>query len=178
MKKSLKRPALMAALVGIIVACTEGGKLALATLPNIEVVTLFTALFSYVFGWLGVLSAFIFVIVETLIWGFGSWVIAYFIYWPLVGAVFLFLRRLGIKNRIPITAAALLLTVFFGFLTSLAEIGLFSGFWDNFWTRFWIYYLRGTMFYAVHIASNAVLFPLLFPFLSGKLEKIKDGILR
>ena len=178
MNKKLKRPALTAALVGIMVACCVGGKLALATLPNIEVVTLFTALFSYVFGWAGVVSAFIFVIVESLIWGFGSWVIAYFIYWPSVGVVFLLLGKLGIKNRFALTALTVLLTALFGLLTSLAEIGLFSGFWDNFGARFWIYYLRGTVFYAVHIASNAVIFSLIFTFLAEKLEKIKRRIFK
>ena len=44
----------LVALVGIMAATVECGKLVLSFLPNIEVVTLLLALFGYVFGWAGV----------------------------------------------------------------------------------------------------------------------------
>lgn len=166
-------PARAAALVGIMAATVECGKLALSFLPNVEAVTLLIALFSYVFGWLGVLAAVIFVTIEPLIYGFGSWVVTYYIYWPLVALVFMLFGRARVKNRVLITATALILTLFFGVLSTLVDVGLLSGFFDNFFYRFGVYYARGFVFYAVQLTCNAVLFPLLFRFLSEKLERIK-----
>ena len=166
------------ALVGISAATVECGKLVLTALPNVEVVTLLLALYGYVFGALGLLSALVFVCIEPVIWGVGPWFATYIVYWPLVTLVFWLLRRLGVKNRWIVTGAAVLLTVFFGVFSSLVDVGLFTGFFDNFFERFIVYYARGMVFYAVQIVSNAVLFPLLFGFLSAKLERIRMGIYR
>ena len=76
------------ALVGIAAATVECGKLALSFLPNIEVVSILLAVYGYVFGYAGVLAAVVFVCIEPLIWGFGSWAVTYFIYWPALSLVF------------------------------------------------------------------------------------------
>ncbi len=161
-------------LVGLMAATLECAKLALSALPNIEIVTLLLALYSYCFGWLGVAASVVFVCIEPIIYGFGPWVIAYFIYWPLLAIAFMILGRLSVKNRIVITGAAVVMTFFFGVISSIVDVGLFSGGYDNFLYRFVIYYLRGTVFYTVQIITNLVLFSLLFPFLSEKLQGIKN----
>ena len=160
------------AFVGIAAATIECAKLALAFLPNVEVVTLLCALYGYVFGWLGVLAALVFVCIEPLIWGVNTWVVLYFIYWPLVAFVFMLFGKIKLKNRWIITLTAVVLTVFFGLLSSFIDIGLFSGYFDNFFYRFSVYYLRGLPFYLAQIATNAVIFPLLFLFISQKLQKL------
>ena len=172
-KKRVISGARAVALVGITAATVECAKLALAALPNIEIVTFLIGLYGYVFGWYGVLTAFVFVSIEPLIYGFGTWIVSYYIYWPLVALVFMILGRIKIKNRWLITAVALVLTLFFGILTSLVDVGLLSGNFDNFFYRFGMYYARGIGFYAIQLACNAVLFPLAFSFLAGKLEGIK-----
>ena len=164
-------------LVGIMAATLECGKLALAALPNIEVVTLLVALYSYVFGLPGVAASVVFVCIEPLIYGFGSWVISYFLYWPALGVLFFFFGRLRIKNRFILCGAALVMTVFFGVITSLVEVGLFSGSFENFWYRFGIYYLRGIPFYLLQLSCNLVLFISLFPFLSKKLLQFKNRMI-
>jgi hypothetical protein len=160
------------ALVGIAAATIECAKLALAFLPNVEVVTLLCALYGYVFGWLGVLAALVFVCIEPLIWGVNTWVVLYFIYWPLVAFAFMLLGKAKVKNRWIITLTAVVLTVLFGLLSSFIDVGLFSGYFDNFFYRFSVYYLRGLPFYLAQIATNAVVFPLLFIFISQKLQKL------
>ena len=65
------------ALVGIMAATLECAKLVLSFLPNIEVVTLLCALYGYVFGIYGVIAVAVFVCIEPLIWGVGSWIISY-----------------------------------------------------------------------------------------------------
>ena len=166
------------ALVGIMAATVECGKLALSFIPNVEVVSLFLALFSYVFGVYGIIAAFIFVCIEPFIWGFGTWVASYLIYWPTLSLVFFFLGKVKLKNRYIISLISALLTFIFGILTSLVDIGLLSGFFDKFWERFGIYYARGVVFYTVHIVSNTIIFLLLFNFLLEKLYLIKARIFK
>ena len=162
------------ALVGIMAATIECAKLALMFLPNIEVVTMLSALYGYAFGVYGVLATVVFVCIEPLIYGFGTWVVSYFLYWPLVAIVFMLFARLKIKNRFLFTFAGLVLTAWFGVLSSLVDIGLLSGFFDNFRQRFAVYYVRGFPFYIAQLACNAVLFLFLFKFLLAKLERVKS----
>lgn len=169
--------ALYVSLVGIMAASIECGKLALSFLPNVEVVTLLCALYGYVFGWAGILGAIVFVAIEPLIWGVNTWIISYIIYWPLVAAIFMLLGKARVKNRFLLAGVACILTLFFGVLTSLVDIGLFTGNYDNFFYRFSIYYVRGISFYAIQLVCNAALFPLLFPMLSGKLEAVRKRLL-
>lgn len=166
-------PAYAVALIGAAAASIECGKLALSFLPNIEVVTLLCGLYGYVFGWIGVAAAAVFVCIEPLLYGFGPWMLSYFLYWPFVSLVFLFLGRVKVRSRLVLTGTAVLLTVWFGVLTSLVDIGLFSGRFDRFFSRFAIYYMRGIPFYAAQIISNAVVFPLAFLFLADRLKHIR-----
>lgn len=162
------------ALVGICAALIEAVKLALSGIPNVEGVTLLCALFGYCFGWYGVLSTVVFVSIEPLIYGYNTWVLSYYLYWPFVAIVFLLLRRAKIKNRFVLTGIAVLLTVWFGVLTSLVDVGLFTGFFKDFWHRFAVYYWRGIWFYVVQIVCNAVVFPLLFRPLSDLLIGLEN----
>ncbi len=158
------------ALVGIMTAIVECGKLVLAAIPNVEVVTLLLALFGYVFGYLGVLSALVFVCIEPLIWGFGSWMLSYFIHWPLVALVFWLLGATRVKNRFCLSGITAALTAFFGVLTSAVDVGFFMGKFDGFAYRFLIMYMRGIPFFATQIICNAVLFLSIFPFMARKLS--------
>lgn len=166
------------ALIGMMAATVECAKLALAALPNIEVVSLLIALYSYVFGWAGVLAALVFVFIEPLVWGMGTWFISYLIYWPILALVFLFFGKSKSSNRFIITAAAVIMTFFFGILTSLVDIGLFSGSFDRFFYRFGIYYARGILFYSLHICSNFVIFLFAFPPLKKFVFKVKKSIFK
>lgn len=159
-------------LVGILAATISCGKIILSFLPNIEIVTLLCALYGYVFGPLGIAASFLFVCIEPLLHGFDLWVISYFLYWPCVAAVFWLLGRLRIQNRVVLTAAALLLTLWFGVLSALVDVGLFSGNYNHFWTRFTIHYLRGVGFYATQFICNAVAFPLLFRPVAQRLKRM------
>lgn len=178
MVKKSRSAALYIALVGFMAASIECVKLALAFLPNVEAVTLFIALYSFVFGWHGIAAAAVFVCIEPLIWGFGTWFISYLIYWPLTAAVFFLYGRLKVKSRTLFTVTAVTLTLFFGVLTSFVDVGLFSGSFDNLFYRFGIYYLRGIPFYAIQTATNAVVFPLLFLPLAKRLTQLRERLLR
>ena len=166
------------ALVGMMAATIECAKLALAAIPNVEAVSLLIALYSYVFGWTGVLAAVVFVCIEPLVWGFGTWIVSYFIYWPLLAVVFLILGKVRLKNRFVITGIVVAMTFFFGILTSLVDIAIFSGSFDRFFYRFAIYYARGAVFYALHIGSNLIIFLVAFPILAKVLKTVKTRIFK
>lgn len=151
------------ALTALAAATLEAVKFALNAVPNVEGVTLLSALYGYCLGAGGVVAALVFCAIETAIFGVGPWAISYFIHWPCVALVFMCLSRLGVKNRWVMTLVAAVMTVIFGVQTSLVDTGLFSGFFDRFWQRFAIIYVRGWVFYVVQTVCNLVVFPLLFP---------------
>ncbi len=173
MKENLHRTrAIKLALIAVMAATMEGGKLALSFIPNVEIVTLLCALYGYVFGLSGVVATYVFVGLETLIWGVSSWVITYLIHWGAVAIIFALLGRFRIKNRLITTACAMALTVAFGVLSSLIDTGLFTGFYDDFWKRFAIIYTRGAAFYIAEIICNLVLFLVAFTPLVKLLDRI------
>ena len=165
------------ATVGVMAATLECGKLVLSFLPNVEVVSILTALYGFVFGWAGVLASFIFVMIEPLIWGFGPWFITYLIYWPLLAFVFMCLGRRKIENRWVILAIALGLTVGFGILSSIIDVALYIGVNKHYFSNLILYYLRGIGFYLTQICCNAVLFLLLFKPLKDRLTRIKGRLM-
>lgn len=174
-KSSVRRAkfsALQIAYIAVCAATVTAGKLALAAIPNVEIVSLLLAAYGYVFGGAGVLAAFVFCGVEVLIWGAGSWVALYFIYWPALTLLFAVAGRLKIRRRLVLTAAACVMTVLFGVLSSLIDTGLFTGFHENFWQRFAIIYVRGASFYITQTVCNAITFILLFIPFTALLRKI------
>ncbi|MDE7336725.1 MAG: hypothetical protein K2N32_01250 [Clostridia bacterium] len=160
------------ALIALMTATIEGGKLALSFIPNVEIVTLLCALYGYTFGWSGIIATYLFSVIESLVWGFNTWVFTYFIYWPLVAFVFMTLGRYSVKNRAIITLTATLLTVFFGVLSSLVDTGLLSGFFKDFGKRFSIIYIRGIVFYIIQTVCNFALFLGAFRPLANKIDEI------
>lgn len=165
------------ATIAVMAATLSGGKMVMSVLPNIEPVTILIALYATVFGFAYVLPAtVVFIVLDVLIYGFNTWVISYFIYWPLVALVFAIVNHKQ-KNLWINVFTAVLLTLFFGVLTSLVDVGLFMGSFDNFWYRFGIMYARGIPFFATHVVSNFALFLLCYTPLCKALTKTKKQFL-
>ena len=96
--------AIKLALIAVMAATLEGGKLALSFIPNVEIVTLLCAVYGYVFGLSGIVATYVFVGLETLIWGANTWVVTYLIHWGAVALVFMLLGKARVKRRIVATA--------------------------------------------------------------------------
>ncbi|MEG1395116.1 MAG: hypothetical protein RSD04_05120 [Clostridia bacterium] len=152
-------------LVALMSASITAGKMALAALPNIEIVTLLFVVYTLSLGWKRTfLSSIVFVMTETIIWGFGSWVLLYFVYWPslvcLVG-----LCAKGRYRVLIAVAIGIVMTVFFGVLSTFIELS-FMGAWQtgNFWLSYKYRYISGAPFFLTHIACNTIALPcLVFP---------------
>ena len=175
-----QKGALRVALIAVMAATVEAGKWALAAIPNVEIVTLFTALYGYVFGWMGMAATLVFVWLESMIWGFNTWVLEYIVHWSAVCGAFWLLGRLRVKNRVVLTAVAVILTIAFGVQSSLVDVllymrdGTFIVKTTNYWRRFAVYYMNGIWFYVAQVVTNLVVFPLLFIPLQRVLHKLGD----
>lgn len=150
------------ALIAVMAALLLGGKEALSFVPNVEVVTLFCALFGYVFGWLGLFAVWIFILIEPFLYGFAVWVIEYYIHWTAVVLVFWGLAKLGVRNPILLTLSALVLTAAFGVQTGMLDMLVYGGNLARFWQKFAAYYVNGARFYIVQLICNLVLFLVAF----------------
>lgn len=172
-KKFNRKSAALVAVSAMYAALLVGGKEALAALPNIEVVTLLVALCAFTWGLAVVLPAVnVFIAVDMAIWGINTWIFSYLIYWNLVAVCFWALGHVRFKHKavqvVCATAFAVVLTMFFGVLTTTVDTlvgftgrGFFVDFDDAF-TRFAALYVTGVPFFVTHVVCNLVLFAVAF----------------
>lgn len=150
--------------VAVMAALLTALKFALSFIPNVEVVTLLIMVYAAVFGAAYALPAvLVFCAAEAAIYGAGSWVILYFIYWPMLAAVscLLFARR---RNIFLAAAVAVVMSALFGVLSACCDtlyvaVGLYEGDLAHYWLA---YYVRGLYFDLVHVVSNFIVIAVLF----------------
>ena len=126
----------------------------MSPLPNIEPVSLLTLVFMAVFGWKGLYPVYVYVVMDILYFGLGTWNINYLYVWAIL-AVAAFLLR---KMESPLGWA--LLSAGFGLVFGLlcAPVSLFMGGWA-YAVSWWI---SGIPFDLMHCAGNFVMALLLF----------------
>lgn len=162
-------------LIGLLAATVTGGKLALSAIPNVEIVTLLIILYTVVFGLTVSLPVtIVFVSAEMLIYGINTWVISYYIYWCALALVAAGVKLIFKEKLLPYVITTAVMTAFFGVLTtfvdSLFMIGASS---QGFFESFSIIYLRGAIYFVIHIVSNTIVVALLFLPLKTVLFKLK-----
>ena len=81
-------------------------KMALSSLPNINLNALILILVTVFFGWKALYTVCVYVLLEGLMFGFGVWWVSYLIVWPLLVVLAMAVRK---------TASPLLWAVFAGF---------------------------------------------------------------
>ncbi len=169
----------VAVMAGLITAL----KFALSFLPNVELITLLIAVFSTVWGLKYSLPAtIVFCLVEMAIYGVGSWLLLYIIYWPLLAVIFYYALR---NKKTPVAMGisvgiGLILTALFGVLSACTDtlfvIGAVSK--DMLGTYFVSYYLKGLWFDIVHVVSVVISLLVLYIPLVKVCERIKKSITR
>ena len=165
-------------LIAVLVATLTGGKTVIAFIPNIEIVTTLFIVYTLVFGWRKTMvAAMVFVMIEIIIWpAMPSWIILYFIYWPLMVTVVALLPRKWYRLRVILSIIiGIIFTVSFGVLSSLIDVIIFGGIGTSyFWPLFGAIYAAGTGFFATHIISNSFILPVLVPVLYEALQPMKE----
>ncbi len=82
------------ALFGVLGALTFGLKVAMAWMPNIEPVSLLVMIFAVVFGRKCFYPIYIYVIMEILIYGIGTWNLNYLYVWAVLALAAYLLREM------------------------------------------------------------------------------------
>ena len=163
--------------VAVMSAMLTALKFALSFVPNVEVVTLLVMVYAAVFGAAYALPAvLVFCAAEVALYGVGSWVILYFVYWPMLAAVscLLFAKR---RNIFLAVAVAALMSALFGVLSACCDtlyvaVGLYEGDLAHYWLA---YYVRGLYFDIVHVVSNFIVVAVLFRPLCAAGDRILRG---
>lgn len=153
--------------VALIAALLTVGKMAFAAVPNVEVVTVLIIVYGATLGLPYALTAtFVFCTVEMAIWPPHTWVLLYYIYWPMLAVVSsLVLRK---SNLLRTAVFAVIIAVVGSFLFGLLSACIDTLFCVGNLTpadlrAYWIaYYLRGVYFDVVHMISNGIIVGVLF----------------
>ncbi len=155
------------ALYGLLIAVMEIAKHSLDFLPNVELITLITILYSLHLGRRTVLLTTAFTLIEIFFWGVHTWVVMYLYVWPLL--CFLTLRMRGLhRDRLANVWFAVLagfFGLFFGALCSLVYLVIGGPQTALSW---WI---AGIPYDLVHAGSNFVICLILFKPLDALLER-------
>ncbi len=162
------------ATMGVMVATLTASKYAMSLLPNIEPVSLLIILYTLFLGPKTIFAILVFVFIEGLIYGFGSWWICYVYIWPLLSLLtYLFGKRLE-KDKYACWYFAVLSGIFglfFGALTSIPQF-IIGG------VTFGInYFIAGIPYDLIHCVGNFCLCLALYNPLHTTLSKISKYIL-
>ena len=142
-------------------------QVALAQLPNIELVSLLIILATVFMGPKALMAVFAFVLAEGLIYGFHIWWINYLYVWPLLVLVVWGLRKWSHPLLWAVVAG--FFGLFFGTLCSIPYFitgGLGAGI---------AYIIQGIPFDLIHCISNVAIVSILFAPLQKVLTKILDN---
>lgn len=152
------------AIIAMMSVILYGVQVAFAFLPNIELVSLLVIIFSLVFGYKVFFIIYIFVAVEGLTYGFGTWWIAYTYVWSVLAVVTLLLRR--IQSSYIWAFVSGLYGLLFGFLCALT-FTFFGG-----PQMVFAYWISGIMFDVTHCIGNFFVALVLFKPLKFVLLKL------
>jgi energy-coupling factor transport system substrate-specific component len=106
-------------LFGVLGALTFAMKLAMAGLPNIEPVTLCLLVYGAVFGYKALYPAYVYVIMEILYFGLGTWNFCYFYVWAIPVVCGFTLRRM--KGRLGWALVSAVFGLMFGALCGIVD---------------------------------------------------------
>ncbi len=147
-------------------------KQVLEGLPNVELVSTLTMVYTLVYRRRGLIPVFVFILLEGLIVaGFGLWWIPYLYLWPILWAVTLLLpRRLSVWAQIPVYAGVCgLFGLAYGTLYAPFQCYAFlQGDWNR--TAAWI--AAGFPWDVTHAVGNLALGTLIVP-LTALLRKLE-----
>lgn len=135
--------------LSLMAALIFGSKVALSFLPNIHLGALLLIAATLRFGPKALYTAFVYVMLEGLVYGFGLWWISYLYIWPLLVLAVLPLRRT--RSYFVLSVVGALHGLFFGALCAI-PIGFLSGAAAGF-----SYWIAGIPFDLLHGAANFIL---------------------
>lgn len=153
--------------MGMLGAIAYAGQIALSCLPNIEVVSILFLVYTKIFGKKALFPIYVFVLLEGVFWGFGSWWIMYLYVWTVLWGI----TMLFSKNDSPMFWAVIngAFGLSFGAMCSIthgALYGIGSGF---------AYFISGIPYDILHCFGNFFTALFLYKPLTFLLSKAKKA---
>lgn len=149
---------------------TFGAKYVMSWMPNIEPVSLLVMLYAVVFGRKCLFPVYVYVILEILFYGIGSWAINYLYIWAILAGLAPLLRKMEHPLGWAVLSGAF--GLLFGALC--APVDFFIGGFGYAISK-WV---SGIMYDVLHCAGNFVIALVLFVPLRTLLEKLYAKMLR
>ena len=130
-------------------------KMALSSLPNINLNALILILVTVFFGWKALYTVCVYVLLEGLMFGFGVWWVSYLIVWPLLVVLAMAVR----KTASPLLWAVLagLFGLAFGPMMYVIFFTVTGG-----WEGFLPMWIAGIPYDLIHAVSNFLTVLILF----------------
>ena len=141
-------------LFGVLGALTFGAKFVMSYLPNIEPVSLLVMVYAVVFGRKALYPIYIYVMLEILVYGFGTWNFNYVYIWTILFFAAYAMRQ--INDPLPWAILSGGFGLLFGLLC--APVDMFIGGISYAMTK----WASGIIFDLLHCAGNFVIVLLLF----------------
>lgn len=151
-------------LFGMLGAMTFALKVAMAGLPNIEPVSLTLLIYAVVFGWKALYPTAIYVVMEILYFGLGTWNICYLYVWPILVVAGICMKKMQSSLGWALLSGTFGLT--FGALCGIVDIFI-GGF--GYALAKWV---SGIPFDISHCVGNFLLALILFTPLRNLVEKL------
>lgn len=157
-------------LFGVLGAATFGAKYVMSWMPNIEPVSLFVMLFAVVFGRKAFYPIYVYVAMEILFYGLGTWNIMYLYVWAVLALGAMALRTM--KHRLGWAVLSGAFGLLFGALCMPVDIFI-GGF--GYALAKWA---SGIPFDLAHCGGNFVIALILFLPMRALLENLYSKMLR
>ena len=154
-------------LFGVLGAMTFAAKYVMAFLPNIEPVSLMVMLFAVTFGKKALYPIFLYVAMEILFYGLGTWNVMYLYIWPCLGILAYGLREM--KSPLGWAVLSGAFGLLFGALCIPVDI-VIGG--PGYGLSKWI---SGIPFDIAHCIGNFVMALILFSPMRTLMEKLNQG---
>ena len=156
--------------MSILAALTFGGKVAMASLPNIEPVSLMIMLMTVIYGRKALYPIYVYVMLEMLVYGFNLWNLVYLYIWLFLAVPAYFMRP--VQGRLPWA----ILSGAFGLLFGLLCIPVYGAVGG--WHMVIPTWISGIPYDLVHGVSNFLIALAAFVPLRQLLEKLRSRSVR
>ena len=157
-------------LLGMLGAIAFVCQVSLIFLPNIEVVSILFIVYTRTFGKKALFPIYVFVLLEGIFWGFGSWWIMYLYIWTILWGISMIFHRNDSSIAWAVINGACGLC--FGALCSITQ-GILFGIGSGF-----AYFISGIPFDIVHCIGNFFTALFLYKPLTILLSKVRKMLVK
>ena len=155
-------------ILSLMAALIFGTKVALASLPNVNLNAVLIILTVVFFGWKSLYTVYVYVLLEGLVFGFSVWWVGYLYVWAILVAVAMLFRKNDSALFWAVIAGAFGLC--FGLLMYLEWFAINGG-----WEGFFAMWVAGIPYDVTHCIGNFIFTLVLYRPLHTVMEKLLGG---